>query len=185
MTALHDWAERACGEILGALAQVDEDALRALVAEIRGARQIALHGVGREGLMMRALAMRLHHLGLNATPVGDMTAPALHGGDLLLVSAGPGRFATVEALMGVARDAGSRVTLLTAQADAPLRRLADLTLVLPVRTMASGADRPAVLPMGSAYEGAQFVLFEHLVALLREALAVDEAAMRQRHTNLE
>lgn len=42
--------------------------------------------------MMRALAMRLFHLGLSASVVGDMSAPAVGPGDLLIASAGPGQF---------------------------------------------------------------------------------------------
>ena len=79
-----------------------------MCAAILQARLIACYGVGREGLMMKALCMRLMHLGLDAHMVGDMTTPHLGAGDLLLVSAGPGQFSTVLALMGVARDAGAR-----------------------------------------------------------------------------
>jgi 6-phospho-3-hexuloisomerase len=43
----------------------------------------------------------------------------------------------------------------------------------------------AVLPMGSLYEGALYVLFEALVLALRERLVESAASMRARHTNLE
>src|ERR1700757_1061218 len=79
-----------------------------LCDEILDAKRIATYGVGREGLMMRALCMRLMHLGLDAHVVGDMTTPPLGKGDLLLVSAGPGSFSTVAALVGVAHRAGAR-----------------------------------------------------------------------------
>src|SRR5438309_7992025 len=86
-----------------------------LCDEVLKARRIACYGVGREGLMMRALCMRLMHLGLDAHMVGDMTTPALGEGDLLVVSAGPGSFSTVKALQGVARSAGARTVAVTAQ----------------------------------------------------------------------
>ena len=87
----------------GAAAEVDR-----LCDELLKAKRIACYGVGREGLMMRALCMRLMHLGLDAHMVGDMTTPALGAGDLLVVSAGPGSFSTVMALLKVARSAGAR-----------------------------------------------------------------------------
>ena len=71
--------------------------------EILAARRIACFGVGREGLMMRALCMRLMHLGFDAHVVGDMTTPPIGPGDLLMISAGPGAFSTALALLGVAR----------------------------------------------------------------------------------
>src|SRR5258708_37059736 len=87
----------------GAAAEVDR-----LCDELLKARRIACYGVGREGLMVRALCMRLMHLGLDSHMVGDMTTPALGPGDLLVVSAGPGYFSTVKALQDVAHKAGGR-----------------------------------------------------------------------------
>lgn len=81
----------------------------ALMEEIAGAkeRQIVLHGVGREGLMMRAFTMRLYHLGLKAHCLGDMSCPLIGEGDLFIASAGPGSFSSVDALITTARDAGN------------------------------------------------------------------------------
>ncbi len=39
--------------------------------------------------------------------------------------------------------------------------------------------------MGSVFEGAQFLVFEMLILMLRERLGVSPQAMRARHTNLE
>jgi len=179
-------AERATGELAAVVGQVPDDALAEACAAIIGARRIAVYGVGREGLMMRALTMRLYHLGLDAHVVGDMTTPAVGSGDLLVVSAGPGHFATVEALMEVAREAGAPVLVFTARSNAPLVAAADHVVRLPARTMAGAeSDGDAVLPMGSAYEGAQYLFFELLVRAIGQRLGCDEQAMRERHTNLE
>lgn len=185
-TKLNVDADRACDELRAVFAQMPDAALEQTVEALAGARRIACHGVGREGLMMRALAMRLYHLGLDACPVGDMTAPPVGDGDLLAVSAGPGWFATVDALLEVAAGSGAGTLLFTARADAPLAAKSDHVVVLPARTMASAAaDEEAVLPMGGAYEGAQYLFFELVVRALRRRLPVSEAAMRARHTNLE
>ncbi|TRD15583.1 SIS domain-containing protein [Palleronia caenipelagi] len=158
-----------------------------LVREITGARRIACYGVGREGLMMRALAMRLYHLGCDVHVVGDMTAPPLGVGDLLVLSAGPGDFSTVAALLGVSRDAGARVACLTAEPDGPVPSAADLVVHLPAQTMAAdqGEAATSILPMGSLYEALMFLFGEVLVLELRDQLGVSPEAMRARHTNLE
>lgn len=180
-------ARQACNEIAAVFGRVDDAQVQALVSEIAAARRIALHGVGREGLMMRALAMRLFHLGLDAHPVGDMTTPPVGKGDLFIASDGPGRLATVKAFVEVARAAGARIALVTAQPHSAIAGLADLVLCLPAQTMADdrSAQASAILPMGSVYEGSQFVAFEILVLRLRERLQVSPEAMRARHTNLE
>nr|WP_306266211.1 SIS domain-containing protein [Pararhizobium sp. IMCC3301] len=151
------------------------------------ARRIACFGVGREGLMMKALTMRLFHLGLEAHVVGDMTTPPIATGDVLFVSAGPGDFGTVAALCNVARAAGAQVICITATRDGPVPAMADLIVHLPAQTMASdqGPAASSVLPMGSLYEVLMVLFFELLVLDLRGRLSIAPEAMRARHTNLE
>lgn len=184
---LSDLASRAAGEIRDAVASIDPAALEGMVNELSRAKRIVCYGVGREGLMMRALAMRLYHMGLDAHVVGDMSCPPVRQGDLLVVSAGPGGFSTVNGLIGVARAAGARIACVTAQADGSAAKIADRIFLIPAQTMANdqGAAATSVLPMGSLFEGAQYLAFELLVLALRDRLAVDPQAMRARHTNLE
>ena len=92
-----------------------DDALDGLIEEIVKAKRIVVFGLGREGLQMRGFAMRLFHMGRNVAVWGDMTAPAVGPGDLLVVSAGPGDLPTAATLAGIARAAGARTTLVTAQ----------------------------------------------------------------------
>jgi 6-phospho-3-hexuloisomerase len=173
---------------LGAVAGAVGDAQIAGACEmIAKARRIVLYGCGREGLQIRGLAMRLHHLGLDVAMQGDMTAPPVGAGDLFLVSAGPGELSTVTALMLVARSAGASVLFLTAEPKTPSAALADVVLVIPAQTMArdQGPERTSVLPMGSVYEGALFLVFEIMVLELRDMLGITSEAMRANHTNLE
>ena len=184
---LSDLATRAAAEIRDAVAAIDPAAMAGMVDELAQAQRIVCYGVGREGLMMRALAMRLYHLGLDAHIAGDMSCPPVGAGDLLMVSAGPGGFSTVNGLIGVARAAGARIACVTAQSSGPAPQAADRIFLIPAQTMANdqGAAATSVLPMGSLFEGAQYLAFELLVLALRDRLGVTPAAMRARHTNLE
>ena len=89
--------------------------------------------------------------------------------------------------MGVAKAAGATILLITAQPGGRAAAQADFVLHLPAQTMADdrGAQRSSVLPMGSLYEGALFVLFEVMVLKLIERLRVSPETMRANHTNLE
>ncbi|KAL1342528.1 hypothetical protein HN51_029077 [Arachis hypogaea] len=150
--------------------------------------RVFLYGVGREGLMLKALCMRLAHLGLQAHLVFDMTTPPIAPGDLLVASAGPGGFSTVEAICSVARSNGGRVLLLTAQPErGSCVRHANAVAYVAAQTMADDEEGEGneLLPMGSLYEGALFVVFEMVVYKLREALDQTPEAVRSRHTNLE
>jgi 6-phospho-3-hexuloisomerase len=176
----------ALAELGQVLQRLDPAGLEAFVEEIASARRLVLHGLGREGLMMKALAMRLFHLGLDVHVVGDMTTPPVGKGDLLLISAGPGWFTSIEALAAIARRAGARVACVTAQPEGAVPRAADRVLHIPAQTMADDRGGTAsLLPMGSLFEGAQFLVFELLVLGLQERLGESAETMRARHTNME
>ena len=183
----HEMAQRAIAEIAGVMERTAPGEAERMCAEILKARRIACYGVGREGLMMKALCMRLMHLGLDAHFVGDMTTPPIGAGDLLIASAGPGAFSTVLALQGVAQQAGARVMIVTAQPDGEAPRKAGTVITLPAQTMANDRNSAtsSVLPMGSLYEAAQLVFFDLVSILLREKTGQTPDQMRQRHTNLE
>lgn len=175
----------AAAELVAVAQAMDPRALDPVVEAVVRARRVMCYGCGREGLMMRALAMRLHHLGLRVSMQGDMTAAPLGDGDLFLCAAGPGELPTASALCEVARSAGARVLVVTAEPTGRTARLADELLVIPAQTMASDDGGGSVLPMGSLFEGAMFLVFEVLVLRLRDALGETPASMRARHTNME
>ncbi|XP_026380077.1 uncharacterized protein LOC113274878 [Papaver somniferum] len=183
-------------------------ALSVAVEEIKAAvvdrnGRVFVHGVGREGLMLKALCMRLSHLSISAHCVGDMTTPPISSSDLLIASAGPGGFSTVDAICGVAKSNGARILLFTAQPDSgSATQYATAIGFIPAQTMANddvanngekddlsqravSSTRRDLLPMGSVYEGAMFVLFEMVVYELGSILGQTPGAIRLRHTNLE
>eukprot|EP00899_Mesostigma_viride_P018305 jgi/Mesvir1/26476/Mv16146-RA.1 len=203
--ALSETARLMCDEIAAVFEKMpDPSCHERLAKEIAAASRVVLYGVGREGLMMKALAMRLYHLGLQAHVVGDMSCPPVGPGDLLFVSAGPGYFSTVMALAELARREGARCACITAQPTGQVpTSAADVVIVLPAQTMADdtqgdnahgGATAAAgqttekklsVLPMGSLYEGAMYVFFEVLMQGLQRLTKTSTESMRARHTNLE
>ena len=186
MSAWKENGIKALTEIALCVEGIDDDRTEALVALIAAAHRICLYGCGREGLMMRSLAMRLYHLGLDAHMVFDMNTPPVSEGDLLIVSCGPGSLSTVEALVRVATEAGATTVCISAEPDGPTCKLADFVFEIPAQTMANDQNGPAsILPMGSLFEATQFIFFEMLILQLRERIGETPDSMRARHTNLE
>jgi 6-phospho-3-hexuloisomerase len=177
--------DRALQEIADAVRTVPETAIEEVVDELMAARRIACYAGGREGLVMRGLVMRLFHAGLDVHYVGDMTTPSVGHGDLLVLSCGPGRISMVEALAGVAKRDGARLLYLTAQPQIPPAGLADTVLRIGAQTMADDQESTAVLPMGSAYEIALFVLVDLITNGVRRRRSESVEELRSRHTNLE
>ena len=179
-------ATRALGDLAAVFARLPDGAETPLIEAIVAAKRIAIYGAGREGLQMDGLAMRLFHLGLDVHVVGDMTTPPLGPGDLLLLSAGPGASNIGDALIGVAREAGAKIAVVTAQPGGRTSLRADVVFAIPAQTMANDeGGEVSVLPMGSLFETAQMVLFEIIVLALRDRLGESAPTMRARHTNLE
>ena len=187
MNNLKEYSDRINQEVTEVLSRVDPDQMNTFLDLIQGARKIALYGGGREGLMIRALAMRLFHLGYDVSVAGDMTAPFLTHGDLLILSIGPGYVSTVDALRSVAQRDGATVVCLTAQPDGKTTRAADKIVYLPAQTMADDSEGKAtsVLPMGSLYELVLFVFNEIVVLELLKRTGKTFGEARDRHTNLE
>ena len=179
--------ETAIDEIRDVFRKVDDAQVDECVRMIAAANRIVVFGGGREGLQIRGLAMRLFHMGLAASVVGDMTTPPVGPGDLFVVTVGPGEISTALALLDVARRAGAKILFITARPEGRGAAFADRVLVLPAQTMADdqGAQIRSTLPMGSLYEGCLFVLFEVIILKLRDYLKIDPQDMRRRHTNLE
>lgn len=177
--------DRALNEIAEAVHSVPDAELDAIAGELLAARRIACYAGGREGLVLRGLVMRLFHAGLDVHYVGEMTCPAVGPGDLLVLSCGPGRISTVEALAGVARRDGARVLYLTAQPQNPPADQADRVVHVDAQTMADDQGSDAVLPMGSAYEIGLFVLVDLITSRVRRGRTESVQALRSRHTNLE
>ncbi|MDF3039940.1 MAG: putative 6-phospho-3-hexuloisomerase [Thermomicrobiales bacterium] len=181
-----EWAERASGELAAALAGVAPDEMDRMADEILAARRIVCAGMGREGLMVRALCMRLMHLGFDAHVAFDMTTPPLGTGDLLIVSSGPGQSGTWTALLDRVGGDGARTLVVTAQPDAPVPRAADVAIVLPAQTMADDRRADAsMLPMGTLFEWLELAVFDLLILRLQERTGQTREQIRARHTNVE
>ena len=181
-----DLYQGALGELAEVFKKLDDSAVDRAVDMIAAAKTTVVFGGGRERLQIMGFAMRLFHMGLPVAVEGDMTTPPVGAGDLFIVTCGPGEISTALALLGVAKKAGATVLLLTAQPQGRAAAHADFVVTIPAQTMADDQGaRVSVLPMGSLYEGALFVLFEIMVLKLRDKLKITPEAMRANHTNLE
>jgi 6-phospho-3-hexuloisomerase len=178
------------GEIGGVLANVDEAGLRALEEQIGGARRIFVAGAGRTGLMMRAFAMRLMHLGLQVHVVGDATTPSIQAGDLLVVGSGSGETESLRGMAQRARQAGAALALVTIVSSSTIGGLADTVIRLdapsPKAAQVPGtATRSSIQPMASLFEQALLLLLDTLVLRLAVARGASPEQMFARHANLE
>lgn len=78
-------------EISQVLSHIPEDDLEITAKRLEQAPRIFVIGEGRSGLMARAFAMRLMHLGAVSYVIGETITPAIAEGDVLVAISGSGR----------------------------------------------------------------------------------------------
>jgi 6-phospho-3-hexuloisomerase len=174
----------------------DEDTEK-FIWELLNAKRVYVIGAGRSGLVAKAFAMRLMHLGLHAYVVGETITPALNKGDVIVIFSGSGRTKTVADLAETAREIGGRICLITSNADSRIGKIADSIVIIEqhrdavadeaaefeVRQMMG--DHKSFAPLGTLFETASMVFADAVISRMMEITQTDESALKNRHTNIE
>jgi len=174
----------------------DKDAEH-FIREILQAKRIYVIGAGRSGLVAKAFAMRLMHLGLKAYVVGETITPALNKGDVMVIFSGSGRTKTVADLAETAKEIGGRICLVTANADSRIGKIADCLVIIEqhrdsiendalefeIRQMTG--DHKSFAPLGTLFETASMIFSDAVISRMMEITMTDESALKNRHTNIE
>jgi 6-phospho-3-hexuloisomerase len=173
-------------EVSACVRQVSSEDLAQAAELMESSSRIFVAGAGRSGLCMRALGMRLMHLGKTAYVVGETTTPSLTATDLLILGSGSGRTTGLLAMAERARRLGAKILLFTTDATSPLAELADFRVAIPAPSLKSAAGKSgSVQPMGTLFEQSMLILCDSLVLGLMQKTGVTAAQMLERHANLE
>ncbi|MBD2847644.1 6-phospho-3-hexuloisomerase [Paenibacillus sp. IB182496] len=179
-------AMRVVGEVADAVSAIDERELARLVETIDRAGAVFVAGAGRSGLMGRALAMRLMHLGLRAYVVGETITPAIGPDDLLLIGSGSGETASLVGMADKAGEIGAAVAVATTRPESTLARKARLTLTLPGSAKEhNSGERGTIQPMASLFEQTLLLAYDAAVICLMERRGMSAERMYGSHANLE
>ena len=172
-------------EISGVFQSVDPSQVAALVTELRLADRIFVTGAGRSGLVLKMAAMRLMHLGLTVHVVGEITAPAIRSGDLLLAASGSGTTAGVVKAAETAAAQGARIAAYTTNAGSPLAKAASAVVVIPAAQKTDHGSNLSRQYSGSLFEQVLFATTEAVFQSLWDEDAATPEELWQRHANLE
>ncbi|MGK9250634.1 6-phospho-3-hexuloisomerase [Paenibacillus humicus] len=181
------YANTVAAELAMSAAGIDEAAAAAFAdAVLRAGREggVFVAGAGRSGLMGRAFAMRLVHLGLTAYVVGETVTPGIGPGGLLVIGSGSGSTASLLAMAARAGELGASVALVTTKPDSPIGASADLLVRLPGAAKdEQGAS--TIQPMGALFEQGLLLFYDSVVLRLMELQEQDGRQLYGRHANLE
>lgn len=172
-----------------------EDFINLLISTYKSGRKLLVIGAGRSGLVGRAFAMRLMHLGFNVFVLGDTVVPPLTVDDVIIAISGSGRTKLVVTAAEVAKSVGAKVVALTTYVNSPLASVADLVIEIPGRTKVSsendynirqlvGLHEP-LAPLGTLFEILSMVFLDSIIAELMVRLGKTEEDLKMMHANIE
>ncbi|MBD3238575.1 MAG: 6-phospho-3-hexuloisomerase [Candidatus Moranbacteria bacterium] len=158
------------------------------------ANRVFIYGAGRSGLVGKAFAMRLMHLGIEVFFIGETVTPAVAKGDAILFISGSGNTVSVVNMLKIAKQQGLVVLGITGEQSGKLHQQADYVIYLKTKTKEKSGDyltmqllgtRRQIAPMGTTFETAALITLDTLIAILMSKLGKTEADLKKRHANLE
>lgn len=157
--------------------------------------RVLVTGAGRSGLVGKAFAMRLLHLGFSVYVLGETIVPSITKGDVVIAISGSGRTKLVVAAAEAAKTVGAIVVALTSYYDSPLGKISDLIVRIPGRTKIAEEEdffarqiigiHESLAPLGTLFEDAAMIFLDGIVAELMEKLGKTEEDLRKQHANIE
>ena len=146
-------------------------------------KRVFLYGAGRSGLVAKAFAIRLVHLGFQTFVIGETITAPVQKGDLVIIVSGSGE--TIPAVMTaeIANNLGAFVVSITAKKDSDIAKFANITLY--IKSNCNETERKKYAPLGTLFEASVWILFDGITADLLDHKNETEKDMRSRHATLE
>lgn len=177
MTAF-EYTEKIVDELSQLQKQLDPKQLDQATQLIEQSPRIFLTGMGRSGNMVKALAIRLMHLGYDAYVAGDAATPSIQQGDLLIAVTSSGKTKVTVNHIDTARKQGANVLLISSSETPKLE--ADAYICIPAKTKV-----PSIQHAGSLFEQSVLIVGDSLCAYIKDHKGVDTDYMNHRHANLQ
>jgi len=174
--------------------RLDRKSIKKIIEYIMGANSIFITGAGRSGLVGKAFAMRLMHLGFTSYVVGESTTPAVHKNDVVIAISGSGETRSISDLGRIAKDIGATLITVTSNKDSTLGHISDATLEIHGRSKEDSGgylerhmrgEYTHLTPLGTSFEISSLVFLDALIAELIYITGASEADLKSRHTKLE
>lgn len=156
----------------------DQEKLEKFIRFIEEARRIFVMGIGRSGLVARAFAMRLMHLGYQAFVVGETITPRIEAQDLLIAISGSGETGYVVAVARKSKEIGAKVVAITSSESSTLSKLSDFSIILKSKF---GKEFKNIAPMGTLFEVTALLFLDGTVAEIMEKKNLREEDLIRRH----
>jgi len=180
MNAFQKSIEHINAEVQKILEKVEKERVEKAIHLFMTAKRIFIYGTGRSGLVGKAFAIRLVHLGFQTFVIGETITAPVQKGDLVVLISGSGKTIPVAMTAEIAKRLGAKIISVTADPESHIARFADaLILLIPEEKDATLA------PLGTLFEASAWIFLDGVVAELMARKGESEEKMKKRHATLE
>ena len=175
-----EYIQKKIRDILEKISEEDVNKVKNLFFQCN---RIFVYGAGRSGLVAKAFAIRLVHLGFQTFVIGETISAPVTKGDLVIIVSGSGE--TIPAVMTaeIAHKIGAKVVSITGKKRSEIAKYADVTLF--ISSSCDEEERKKYAPLGTLFEASVWVLLDGLIADLMDSKNETEEDMRSRHATLQ
>lgn len=174
---------------------LDPENIQQMNNVLKTSQNVFVMGLGRSGLMARAFAMRLMHLGISVYVVGETITPAITSEDCLLAISGSGETLSIISAAEMAQKRSAKIIAVTSYVDSTLGEMADLIVHIEGRTKIDSeknyltrqinGKHQSLSPLGTLFEVTTLIFLDGIIAQLMVEMGKTEEDMKARHTVLE
>jgi 6-phospho-3-hexuloisomerase len=192
---LNDAIDEIVDNINAVSAELDEETIMEMLEILTSSKNVFLLGQGRSGLVARAFAMRLMHLGMGVYVVGETITPSINEDDCLLAISGSGETSYILSTAKIAKKRGAKIVSVTSYDDSSLGKMSDLIISIKGRTKIDSEKNyikrqingrhQSLSPLGTLFEVTTLIFLDGVIAQLMDRMGKTENDLKQRHTVLE
>jgi 6-phospho-3-hexuloisomerase len=165
---------------------IPDNEVEKLADRILQSKKIFVAGAGRSGLMVKAFAMRLMQMGLDAYVVGETVTPNLEKDDLLIIGSGSGETKSLIPIAEKAQSLGGSVVVVTIFPESTIGILSNMAVKLPGATKdQANSSYKTIQPMGALFEQTLLLYCDAVILKIMQKQGLDTNTMFGRHANLE
>ncbi|MGB7968057.1 MAG: 6-phospho-3-hexuloisomerase [Methanobacterium sp.] len=175
--------------------ETNEESVNEMMDILTSSKNVFVIGQGRSGLVARAFAMRLMHLGIGVYVVGETITPAIDDDDCLLAISGSGETSYIISTAKIAKMRNAKIVAVTSYSESTLGKMSDLVIHIKGRTKVDSeknyikrqmdGKHLSLSPLGTLFEVSTLIFLDALIAQLMDKMGKTEDDLKKRHTVLE